>query len=51
MCRTFAKTLKFVEHPNVEKVLQQVELKFDLFKQIYGWENNMEFRLSRERSV
>ena len=29
MCRTFAKTLKFVEHPNAEEVLQQVELTLD----------------------
>uniref|UniRef100_M4BR44 Uncharacterized protein n=1 Tax=Hyaloperonospora arabidopsidis (strain Emoy2) TaxID=559515 RepID=M4BR44_HYAAE len=46
-CRTFAKTLKFVEHPNAEEVLQQVELTSDSFKQICGWEKNLDLSLSR----
>ena len=46
---TFAKTLKFVEHPNYEEVLQQVELTFDSYEQICSWENNLYFRLSREQ--
>uniref|UniRef100_A0AAV1V0M6 Protein kinase n=1 Tax=Peronospora matthiolae TaxID=2874970 RepID=A0AAV1V0M6_9STRA len=49
VCRTFAKTLKFVEHPNAEEVLQQVELTFDSFEQMCGWENNLDLRLSREQ--
>ena len=46
---TFAKTLKFVEHPTAEEVLQKVELTFDSFEQMCGWENNFDFRLSREQ--
>ena len=46
---TFSKTLKFVEHPNAEEVLQQVELIFDSYEQMCGWENNLDFRLSREQ--
>ncbi|EGZ28715.1 hypothetical protein PHYSODRAFT_552409 [Phytophthora sojae] len=45
--RTFAKTLKFVEHPNAEEVLQQVELTHDSFEQMCGWDNNLDLRLSR----
>lgn len=47
--RTFAKTLKFVEHPNAEEVLQQVELTHDSFEQMCGWDNNLDLRLSREQ--
>ena len=43
---TFTKALKFVEHPNAEEVLQQVELIFDSYEQMCGWENNLDFRLS-----
>lgn len=49
VCRTFSKTLKFVEHPNAEEVLQQVELTFDSFEQMCGWENNLDLRLSRQQ--
>ncbi|CAI5720519.1 unnamed protein product [Hyaloperonospora brassicae] len=49
VCRTFAKTLKFVEHPNAEEVLQQVELTFDSFEQMCGWEDNLDLRLSRQQ--
>ncbi|KAG6977718.1 hypothetical protein JG688_00000058 [Phytophthora aleatoria] len=45
--RTFAKTLKFVEHPDAEEVLQQVELTHDSFEQMCGWDNNLDLRLSR----
>ncbi|KAH7479525.1 hypothetical protein PRIC1_008932 [Phytophthora ramorum] len=45
--RTFAKTLKFVEHPNAEEVLQQVELTHDSLEQMCGWDNNLDLRLSR----
>ncbi|KAG1700338.1 hypothetical protein DVH05_012139 [Phytophthora capsici] len=45
--RTFAKTLKFVEHPNAEEVLQQVELTYDSFEQMCGWDSNLDLRLSR----
>ncbi|KAF4322983.1 hypothetical protein BBO99_00001077 [Phytophthora kernoviae] len=39
---TFAKTLKFVEHPNAEEVLQQVELTHDSFEQMCGsWRINV----------
>ncbi|KAI9908236.1 hypothetical protein PsorP6_003724 [Peronosclerospora sorghi] len=47
VCRTFAKTLKFVEHPNAEEVLQQVELTHDSFEQMCGWDNSLDLRLSR----
>ncbi|POM59573.1 Protein Kinase [Phytophthora palmivora] len=47
VCRTFAKTLKFVEHPSAEEVLQQVELTHDSFEQMCGWDNNLDLRLSR----
>ncbi|CAH0477027.1 unnamed protein product [Peronospora belbahrii] len=47
VCRTFAKTLKFIEHPTAEEVLQQVELTYDSFEQMCGWDNNLDLRLSR----
>ncbi|CAI5705025.1 hypothetical protein KXD40_001713 [Peronospora effusa] len=47
VCRTFAKTLKFVEHPTAEEVLQQVELTHDSFEQMCSWDNNLDLRLSR----
>ena len=34
--------------PSAE-VLQQVELTFDSFEQMCGWENNLDLRLSREQ--
>ena len=49
MCRTLSKTLKFFEHPKAEELLQQVELMFDSFEQICGWENNLDVRLPREK--
>uniref|UniRef100_M4BR66 Uncharacterized protein n=1 Tax=Hyaloperonospora arabidopsidis (strain Emoy2) TaxID=559515 RepID=M4BR66_HYAAE len=49
VCGTFVKALKFVEHPNAEEVLQQVELTFDSFEQLCGWKNNLDFRLFREK--
>lgn len=49
VCQTFAKTLKFIEHPSAEEVLQQVELTHDSFEQVCGWHNNLDLRLSREQ--
>ncbi|CEG38043.1 protein kinase [Plasmopara halstedii] len=51
VCHTFAKTLKFVEHPNAEEVLQQVKLTHDSFEQMCRWETSLDLRLSREQLV
>lgn len=44
---TFAKTLKFVEHPTTEEIVQQVELTHDSFEQMCGWGSNLDLRLTR----
>lgn len=44
---TFAKTLKFVEHPTTEEIVQQVELAHDSFEQMCRWESNLDLRLTR----
>ncbi|DAZ99204.1 TPA: hypothetical protein N0F65_008237 [Lagenidium giganteum] len=44
---TFAKTLKFVEHPTSEEIVQQVELTHDSFEQMCGWASNLDLRLTR----
>lgn len=44
---TFAKTLKFVEHPSSDEIVQQVELTHDSFEQMCGWGSNLDLRLTR----
>lgn len=46
---TFAKTLKFVEHPSSEEIVQQVELTHDSFEQMCGWGANLDLRLTRSQ--
>lgn len=46
---TFAKTLKFVEHPSSEEIVQQVELTHDSFEQMCGWGSNLDLRLTRSQ--
>lgn len=46
---TLAKTLKFVEHPSSDEMLQQVELTHDSFEQMCGWESHLDLRLTREQ--
>jgi hypothetical protein len=46
---TLAKTLKFVEHPSSEEMLQQVELTHDSFEHMCGWQNHLDLRLTREQ--
>jgi hypothetical protein len=44
---TFAKTLKFIESPTTEEIVQQVELTHDSFEQMCGWSSNLDLRLTR----
>ncbi|GLD95128.1 hypothetical protein PINS_up003753 [Pythium insidiosum] len=44
---TLAKTLKFVEQPTTEEIVQQVELTHDSFEQMCGWSSHLDLRLSR----
>lgn len=46
---TLAKTLKFVEHPSSEEMLQQVELTHDSFEHMCGWQSDLDLRLTREQ--
>ncbi|TMW68623.1 hypothetical protein Poli38472_006091 [Pythium oligandrum] len=46
---TFAKTLKFVEQPTTEEIVQQVELTHDSFEQMCGWGSNLDLRLTRSQ--
>lgn len=46
---TFAKTLKFVEHPSSEEIVQQVELTHDSFEQMCGWGASLDLRLTRSQ--
>lgn len=46
---TFAKTLKFVEHPSSEEIVQQVELTHDSFEQMCAWSTNLDLRLTRSQ--
>jgi hypothetical protein len=46
---TFAKTLKFIEQPTSEEILQQVELTHDSLEQMCGWASNLDLRLTRSQ--
>ncbi|KAJ0411069.1 hypothetical protein ATCC90586_008044 [Pythium insidiosum] len=46
---TLAKTLKFVEQPTTEEIVQQVELTHDSFEQMCGWGSHLDLRLSRSQ--
>lgn len=46
---TLAKTLKFVEHPSSDEMLQQVELTHDSFEHMCGWQSHLDLRLTREQ--
>ena len=46
---TFAKTLKFVERPDIMEVAQQVELTCSSFDHMCLWGNHLDLRLTREQ--
>lgn len=46
---TWAKTLKFVEHPSADEVAQQVALAHDSFEHMCNWASHLDLRLTREQ--
>nr|CCA14170.1 protein kinase putative [Albugo laibachii Nc14] len=46
---TYAKTLKYVEQPGSEELIQQLQLTFESFDQMCTWENSLDLQLTRSQ--
>lgn len=46
---TYAKTLKYIEHPGSEEMIQQLQLTFESFDQMCTWENCLDLQLTRSQ--